>query len=56
MKETYVIDQTGEYAWQWDNPSNRIELTDPDNWAANMRAAGYRIIDDRIQLCGNVWD
>jgi phage-related protein len=57
---TFVITHDGQTAWQWDNPKNRINLADvsvsTDEWKERMEEAGMKIVDDRNQPAGNVFD
>ncbi len=56
----FVITHDGQTAWEWNNPKNRIRMADlsvtADEWKARMESVGIKIVDDRNQPAGNVWD
>lgn len=58
--DTWVITHDGKAAWEWSNPSNRIDFAEAhiyvDAWKERMERDGFKIVDDRFLPCGNVWD
>ena len=55
--KTWIISSNGKRAWNWNDPSEVVELTDADEFIRTRTAAGDVIgSDDRHKPGGNVWD
>lgn len=57
--KTWIISGGGASAWEWENTSNVVKfdgVAAADAFVAERRAAGDRVVDDRGEPGGNVWD